>query len=461
MRSVLLINPSWRKKRDSIWSKISSVSPPIGLASIASFLENRGVRVSVLDMNALKLSPSNLPEIQELTGYDVVGISCTTPLIAESSEIVEILRKIIPPGSTIVLGGVHPTVAPEECIMIEGVDYVARGEGELTMMDIAEEKKPEDILGISYVKNGRIVHNKPRPFIKDLDELPLPAYHMLPMQAYRPALGAFKQLPGIGIITSRGCPGRCTFCYRMFGNRLRLRSADSIIAEVNLLHRKHNIREISFYDDTFTASRKRVMNICDALSEQRIGISWSCFARVDCVDQEMLYRMKESGCHQVMYGIESASEEILKNINKRTDLKKALDAVKWTKRAGIDVRAAFMLGNPGETEETLEKTYQLAVRMAPELVIFNITTPFPGTEMFEWAKKNDYLLSEDWRDYDLAHPVMNLPGISSERIRDAYHEMYRRFYRRPGYVVKRLRTLTSWLQIKTALKAFVSIVGIR
>jgi len=171
--------------------------------------------------------------------------------------------------------------------------------------------------------------------------------------------------------------------------------------------------------------------------------------------------MKKAGCHQLMYGIESVSEEILKNINKRTSIEQTLKAIEWTKKAKIDIRAAFMLGSPGETEETLEETYQFAVKIDPEIVVFNITTPFPGTEMFEWAKENNCLLTEDWEDYDLAHPVMNLPTIPSEKIKEAYHSMYKRFYRRPKYVFKQLRTLTSWLKIKTVLKAILVVMKLK
>jgi len=458
MKNVLLINPPWHKEKDNIWSGISSVNPPIGIASIASFLEGHAFKVAVLDMHALKMharDPRGLPDIDR---YAVIGITCTTPLIAAASEIVKIIRSIVPAHVKIILGGVHPTVAPDECLMIDGVDYVVRGEGELTFLEILQERDPENILGISRREDGRIVHNPARPYITKLDDLPLPAYHLLPVHAYRPTLGAFKQLPGIGIITSRGCPGRCTFCYRLFGSSLQFRSADHVMEEIRLLHKEYDIREIAFYDDTFTASKKRVIQICEMLLRENMGITWSCFARTDFVDQEMLFMMKKAGCHQIMYGFESASEKILQNINKRTDLHKVLEAIAWTKHAKIDIRAAFMLGSPGETEETLEETYRFAVKIDPEIVIFNVTTPYPGTEMFEWAKKNNYLLTEDWKQYDLAHPVMDLPTISHEKVKEAYNTMHRRFYIRPRYIFKQIKMITSWLQIKTALRTAFSVI---
>jgi len=461
MKQVLLVNPPWLTRRDNIWRSISSVNPPIGLAGIASFLETRGVKVRVLDMHALGMSVRELGRIANLKDYQVVGITCTTPLLAASAQIVKSLREIVPPEVKVVLGGVHPTVAADECLAIHGVDYVVRGEGEESFLQIVENRPPEDIPGISFRRDGHVAHNQPGPLIKELDTLPLPAYHLLPMRAYRPAIGAFRQLPGTGTITSRGCPGRCTFCYRIFGSSLRLRSAGHIMEEIRLLRNTYGIREISFYDDTFTASRKRVAQLCEMLLKEQMGVTWSCFARVDTVDRETLLLMKRAGCHQIMYGFEAASGEILAAINKRTDLERAMKAVEWTKEAKIDIRAAFMIGSPGETEETLEETYRLAVRIDPEIVVFNITTPFPGTEMFGWAKRNGHLLTDEWRDYDLAHPVMNLPTISAVEVKRAYRRMYVRFYLRPGYVLRRAIRMSSWAQLKALFRAAFGIMGLR
>lgn len=274
-----------------------------------------------------------------------------------------------------------------------------------------------------------------------------------PWGKYYPALGAYRRLPATSVLATRGCPGRCTFCYRIFGKRLRTRSGSKVAEEVKYLQDRYGIREICFYDDTFTVLKREVQAFCRGLKELMVDITWSCFSRVDAVDEELLGTMKEAGCHQIMYGIEAASSEILKNIKKSTDLAEAEEAVTAAKRVGIDVRAAFMLGNPGETEETMEETLSFAIRLNPELVIFNIATPFPGTEMYEWAEENGYLKTKHWEDYDLSHVVMELPTVSSAKIEAFYRKAFRRFYLRPRYLAMRLARVRSFTDVLRAVRA--------
>lgn len=173
----------------------------------------------------------------------------------------------------------------------------------------------------------------------DLDKLPFPSYSKLPMQKYRSALGAARRSPSIGMITSRGCPGQCTFCFSgMFGSKIRFMSPRRVLEHILYLKANYGIKEISFYDDTFTANRKRVEDLCRSMIDEKIDISWSCFARVDTVNPDILRLMKEAGCHQICYGFESADEDILKAINKKIDTDKSFRAVLWTKEAGIDIR---------------------------------------------------------------------------------------------------------------------------
>ena len=356
------------------------------------------------------------------------------------------------PGCRTVLGGVHPTVRPGEVLAEESVDLVVRGEGERTMSELASGARPEEVDGVSYRSGGEVVHNAERELIADLDSLPFPAYHLLPMKLYHPAVGAYRRLPASAMLATRGCPGRCTFCYRIFGNRLRVRSGRRVAEEAKLLQDDYGIREICFYDDTFTVVKREVRAFCDALDELGVDLTWSCFSRVDAVYEEMLRRMSSAGCHQVMYGIESASAEVLENINKRTDLARAEEAVRLSKKAGLDVRAAFMLGSPGETEESMEESLAFAKRLNPELAIFNITTPYPGTEMHRWAAENGYLRTTDWSEYDLSRPVMELPTVSSAKVAEFYSRAFRRFAMRPRYILLRFWKLRRPADLYQALK---------
>ncbi|MBU1228834.1 MAG: B12-binding domain-containing radical SAM protein [Proteobacteria bacterium] len=440
---TLLINPPWIRRHGNIWLDIASVMPPLGLAWLAAQLERQGHPVTILDAHAERLDlPMIATRLRDLGHFDLVGITATTSLITNALAIARIARSEYP-EARIMLGGVHPTVLPEEVLSDPNVNLVVRGEGEMTLLEIVAGADLRDIQGISFRDGSGFVHTPERPLVQDLDSLAPPAYHLLPMSRYYPAAGAYRRLPAVSMLATRGCPGRCTFCYRLFGSRIRVRSGRLLAQEAKNLQDRFGIREISFYDDTFTVFRKEVEAFLDGLEEFGVDISWSCFSRVDAVDEDLLRRMKASGCHQIMYGVESADPDILRNIGKRITTEKVEHAVRMTQKAGIDVRAAFMIGNPGETPASMEATFQFALRLNPDLVVFNVATPFPGTEMHAWADERGYLSTKDWREYDFSRPIMNLPTVTHAELSAFYKNVYRRFYLRPGYVALRASKLRS------------------
>jgi len=457
---ILFINPPWIRRKDNVWNNVASVMPPLGLAWMASMLEHEGHNVRILDAHAERLDFNHLSaRLVQLGHFDLVGITASTPLISNAYIIAKLVKEHFA-QTKVALGGVHPTVLPEEVLREPAVDLVVRGEGEKTICELAAGKPPAQIQGISFRINNTICHNPERPLIKDLDSLPAPAYHLLPMDKYYAAAGAALRHPVAAMLATRGCVGRCTFCYRMFGHHLRIRSGQKIAEEVKFLQDNYGIREICFYDDTFTMCKKEVYAFCQALEDMKLDITWVCFSRVDTIDEKLLYRMKQTGCHQISYGIESACPEILQNIGKNTDCEKAEHSIRLTKKVGIDVRAAFMLGNPGETEETMEETLAFAIRLNPEIAMFNITTPFPGTEMFEWADKHNYIITKNWDDYDLAHPVLELPTVSSKKVQEFYRKAYRRFFLRPSYLARRIARLRHYHDVVDAYRALRALVGI-
>src|SRR3990172_2843100 len=452
--SILLINPQWVKREGNISKDIASCMPPLGLAQIASFLEERFFKVEILDVHAERIGLDKIYQHINDKQPWFIGITATTSIINNTMEIARLCKRFLP-QTKIVLGGVHPTVLPDEVLSNESVDFVIRGEGEYTFWELARGDDIREIPGLSYKSNGVYIHNEARALIENLDSLPYPAYHLLPMHRYYPTLGAYKRLPAISMVATRGCPGRCTFCYGgVLGEKIRRISPRRLVDEIRLLKDNYGIKEIQFYDDTFTVFKDEVKEFCTLLLSENIDITWSCFARVDYVDKDMLRIMKDSGCHQVMFGIESADEGILKNINKRINLNGAEEAIALTKKLGMDVRATFMLGNPGETLETMEKTIQFAIKTSPDVVVFNITTPYPGTKMFNWAKECGYLNTLDWEKYDLSHPVMNLPTVSSEMVLRYYQDAYRRFYLLLPYLCRRLLRFFSWTEVKMNISAF-------
>ena len=430
---ILFINPPWVILRDkNIWNNVASVMPPIGVASMAAVLEKDGHFVKILDAHAERMYINDIIQwIKQNGPFEIIGISATTPLINNAIALTRSIKKELSGNTQIVLGGVHPTVLPDEVLSETTVDIVVRGEGENTISEIASLKPLQEIHGISYRNGETVIHNPERELIKNLDALPLPAYHLLPMEKYYPALGAAKRLPAISIMANRGCPGRCTFCYRIFGPRFRVRSGRNVANEVKFLQDNYGIREICFYDDTFTSIPREVKAFCKALQELKVDITWSCFSRIDTFDEETYRLMKKTGCHQVMFGVETNNNELLKNMNKSQELDNVEKVIRATKKLGINIRAAFMLGSPGETEKTMDENIRFAIRIDPDIAVFNITTPFPGTELYDWAKKNHFLKTQNWDDFDLSYPVMELPTVSSEKVLEYYNKAYKRFYFRP------------------------------
>jgi len=451
---VCLINPPWRANNDNIWLHIRGVNPPLGLLYLAAYLEKAKIEVDVVDF---QISSWNWEEIEQkikFLNYDFFGVTATTSIVHNAYQLCKIIKRFHP-LSKVIFGGVHATALPNEALDKEGIDYVIRGEGEEALFKLIQKEPLDDIVGLSYKKNGQYRHIKSAVAIPDLDVLPPPAYHKINLANYRPAVGAYKRLPAISLLTTRGCVGKCTFC-NSANIPLRVRSAENVFQEIEMLSKKYGIKEISFYDDTFTVYHKNIERLCGLIIKNKLDLTWSCFARTDCVNLDLLKMMKRAGCHQVMYGIESADLQILKNIKKNIDFKKNKQAVEITKKAGITVRCTFMFGSPGETEETIEDTIRYSMHLNPDIALYNITTPYPGTEMFEWAKNSNYLITENWDDYDLSKPVMKLPTIDMQVLKQKYKQAFIRFYFRPKFIFKKIFSIRLLTDLPILIKGIKS-----
>lgn len=434
--------------------------PPLGLATLAAVLERAGAEVDIIDAQALDLDTLCLADELARRGYyDYVGLTATTPEINGAIEVSAIVRKSYP-SARVIFGGVHATIFHYELVSQGVCDIAVRGEGEAVVTALAQNALLEEIANVTWRdQNGSIVVNPNADTYVDLDTLPFPAYHKLPMRRYRSAIGAARRSPSIGMITSRGCPGSCTFCFSgMFGKKIRFVSAARMLEHLHLLQSQYGIREISFYDDTFTASKKRVEEFCAGLLDRKMGISWSCFARIDTVSPELLQLMQSAGCHQIMYGFESADDTVLGAINKKVTTSSYQQVVDWTNSAGINIRGAFMLGSPGEDETSMRRTIEYSKKLRLTFAIYNITTPYPGTELYTWATQNSLLKHTTWELYDLAHPILELPNLPGNKVAEYYHKAYREFYMRPSYIMRRIGSLFSWAELRMYGEAFSGIV---
>lgn len=425
---------------------MESILPPTGLAYLAAVLEESGQSVRILDANALNSSSRDVLQTVEDYGPTIVGITSTTPTFGSAIGIANAVKEAHP-EILVVMGGPHPTILPEETVNEPGVDLVVRGEGEYTLLEIMERydgdvRKLRRVKGVVFRNpvTKKLVKTPPRPLIENLDKLPFPARHLLPMDKYRTAIAGNKfQL----VLTSRGCPGRCMFCAKfVFGAKFRARSPENIIEEIEFLRKNYDVREIDFMDDAFTCDAERVERLCDAMVEQGIKIPWRCSGgtRVDMVGGRLLKKMKAAGCSQISYGVESGDDEVLRKIGKGVTTQDIREAFRKTREAGIETIAFFMLGLPFDTLETMEKTVQFAKELDPDYIQFTIATPLPGTAMYYWVKKHaTKLLFTDWKDLNFFGKVSFETGnFTEEDVLRFYKRVHREFYLRPGYILKQL-----------------------
>lgn len=453
----VFINPPREIARNNIWSIINSEHPPLGIALLSAIWDEQGHSSQIIDAAALKLSITEIiGRINPSAHY--IGLTATTPEISSAVMIARKAREKFP-HIKIIMGGVHPTVFHEELVRDNICNMVVRNEGEVFIMELAKGTPLNLIPNLTWRDSqDKVIINPDSVKYVDLDDLPFPAYEKLPMHLYHSTMGAARQKPSIGMVTSRGCPGKCTFCFSgMFGSQIRFVSPLRIIQHIELLQKEYGIREISFYDDTFTASKKNVAELCQLILGKQIKISWSCFARVDTVTPELLLLMKKAGCHQIMYGFETTDENILKNINKRTNLEQSQKAIAWTRAAKINIRGAFMLGNPGETESSLNKTIKFAKNAGIQFAVFNITTPYPGTAMYKEFLQKDSLLHQNWDLYNLGEPVLKLDTVSDQVVKRYYYQSYRDFYLRPFFILRLLFNIRSFSEALMYIKAIFKI----
>lgn len=469
MNKTLIINPPCESgfDRNGRWPAKSTGGTfiePLFLAYTAAVLEKESLPVELIDCRPFYISPEEL--LAKFDGNITLAILQTST--ASINQDLAMAKKIKDkfPRTKIALIGSHVSVLDKEVMEDnEFVDFIARGEYEYTILDLAkaliEKTDPINILGITFRKNGEIIRNETRPFIENLDELPFPARHFLPMDTYFEAI--FKSKKTFRLMGSRGCPYRCTFCLwtqTMYGQKVRIRDPKKIVDEIEHLINVYHAKGLYFEDDTFALDPKRVIEICDEILKRGVKIPWSCMGRVDTVTEEMLKKMKEAGCYTIRYGVESSSQEILNRAHKGTTVEQIIRARELTKKAGIEFHAAYTLGLPGETKKTIEETIKFAVKLNSDYAQFAIAMPYPGTELYREAVKNGWLKAKDWSDFEASNnSVLKYPDLKTEDIVEAYKTAYRRFYLRPGFIFKKVIKIRSINEFYQLIKGAVNLIN--
>ena len=450
-RDLLLVNPPITlEERYGSFASVGSQAPPLGLCYLAASVRQNGYRVKIIDAPALDMDLNRTLAEIATNQVDLIGLSASTVSIFRASELAKAIKKngIKAP---ILLGGPHVSSLPRETMEeFSEFDVGVISEGEFTVPEIISCHRAggeiRDISGLVYRCDNKVAFSPPRENISDLDSLPYPAWDLLPSipKYYKPSPHSYLKLPSTSLMSSRGCNGTCTFCARPFmGEKYRAHSAEYTVGMIDHLVKTYGIRDIMFYDDNFLLDKKRVVNICELLLQKDYKISWSCLARPEITSDELFGFIKRAGCWQIAFGIESADQGILETIKKKATVERISEVIRKTNEARIHSRGYFMIGCPGETKETIEKTTRFIRESG--LKDFHVTfcTPMPGAELFGNAHKyGDF--KQDWKKLGFWEPVFIPKGMTREQLIDSHRRMYRKFYLRPAifcrYLIKLLIT---------------------
>jgi radical SAM superfamily enzyme YgiQ (UPF0313 family) len=403
--------------------------PPLSLAYLAAALESSGVEVQILDFLVTRYRPEKVRQKLEEYQPQLVGVTCVTLNYHLAAEMLEVC-KTVDPDIVTVIGGPHASFTPGETLReAPWIDVVVIGEGDRTLVELVEAVAGggslHDIAGIAFREEGALVKTAPRPLIDNIDSLPVPARHLIPLSRYR-ALGS-----PCTVITGRGCPYGCIFCSgrRMLGRKVRFRDPGLVVDEIEMIKRDYGFQQVNIVDDTFTVNHPHAYQVCEEMLRRNLNINWSAFARVDNMTDELATLMKRAGCNTVLFGVESADEDILKTIRKGLTPDDVRNGVRIATGAGIQVYCSFIIGLPGESADTIQKsiafTDEINRKYGAEYG-YHMLSPLPGTELYD--KADDYglrILSRDWDDYDANHPIVETEtmtqGMAIEAM--AYYDM--------------------------------------
>ncbi len=409
-------------------AKAEYLYPPTELLYVASYLRKNNFKVDVIDGALL----SNISEaIDRIENPEFFIIMVGIFSYGIDSRFIKILKNIYQEVPVIVFGQGSSFITED---YLKVADYAVFGEPEKPILEIIQRKK--GIYGVSYKKDNRIYINKKPNFVKNLDDIPYPARDLIENKVYRHAF----MKPYAMVYSSRGCPYRCIFCTsRGYSPLFRERSIENVIGELKELYYNHKIKNFGFIDETFTIRKDRIIGICKRIIEEKLEMNWIALGRVDRVDEETLRWMKKAGCKIIMYGIESSSQKVLDYLKKGYTIKQIIDAIKLTRKAGIETHGFFIFGSPADTEEIIRQNIKFAKRLKLNYASFNIYVPYPGTESFEILKNQKKILTRDWSKYDqsLNELIFKHDSLTSMQIQRLIKKAYRKFYLNPGFIFRR------------------------
>ena len=449
---VLLIKPDFRNE--------IALMPPLGLCSIAAVLKKNGYSVAIKDYALEPASDYQLADDIRQLSPAIIGISATTPSVNPGKRLAKLIKKSWP-DIHICAGGTHASNRPWE-MLDGGFDSVCIGEGEYSFLRLTEavlKKHPIDNLPGIITQSTRNAPIKSQwQHVENLDELPVPSFDLLPIEEY------FKRKRTYGVITrssrvlpiltTRGCPSKCTFCHSVTGNRIRYRSPQNVVDEIELYVQQYKVKEIQILDDNFAFNREHAISICREIQERNLGIQFwfPTGIREDNIDDQLLIELRRAGCYALSFGLESGSQKVLDLMKKNKRVAEMREKVLLAKKHGFKVTAGFLFGTPGETLADMAETIKFACSLPLDSLNFQVVSPYPGTEVREIAERNGYLKHSDWEKYDTTwaplESAIETEDFTVADLRRIQSRAYRQYYLRPGMILKSLPNMLSWEKLK-------------
>ncbi|MFH0831786.1 MAG: radical SAM protein [archaeon] len=471
-QKILLINPPIRETAPPAMF-------PSGLGYIAATLLEHNYDVNVLDINGYRYDKETVKnKLRELIwnkGFNILGIGCLITCYNYVKWLIAIIREIDPKTKVIIGGGIGSSI-PELCIEKLKADIAVIGEGEIAIINLLEalekNKDLSEVNSICFKEDGKIIKTPKECRIKDIGILPFPAWHLFAMEEYiknQFEVEAIMEMKknSINVIAGRGCPYHCTYCYETFEHYATRRPVENVIEELKILRKRYNIEIVYFTDDLFCGNKQWTLDFCDAMIRENLGIIWLCCARVNVVDEELIKKMKQAGCILLNYGIESGSQKMLDIMKKGVTTEQAAKAISLTRKMGLRLNTSFMMGFPEETKETLDETARFCIDNDRHLTTIFFVTPYPGTALYEQARKDGLIKDEEEYISRLGNATeftINLTKWSDEELFKMRDYVISKVHR--GYFKKHKLEYLNWLQKKMiwyrnyirsrGLKAFVN-----
>jgi anaerobic magnesium-protoporphyrin IX monomethyl ester cyclase len=443
----LFISLNQRPGHEFVMNSVRPRMPPFGVAYVAASLAEIGIRSVLHDDNLREFTDEQMRGLfrRHKGELRAVGLTSVSTTLRQLERVARLAKDELP-DVPVLVGGPHARLLPEEIISIPGVDVVFTTEAELTIREYARGTPLDAIGGVWFRKDSKIVRTPPGPTLDDLDQVPFPAYDLFNIAEYHATKGIAKRRPASYVITSRGCPYDCGFCSSKAlnptrGKRVRFRSPENVLDEVEWVMKAHGVRELFFSDDMFTGNTQHFVGICEGIIKRRLDLLWTCMTHVRHVNPQKLRLMKAAGCHQLCFGVESGDPDIQKAINKNLDLNLVRKAARMAQEAGLDVRCSFMFGNQGETRQTMQNTIDFATSLDVEFAAFNIAAPYPGTRLRQWAIEQGYLANPSYEALDSTAYALVTKDLPSGTVEAYCNQAFRAFYYNPRYVLRRIRKI--------------------